>query len=84
MHDGLLGRIKPGQLYPELDEVLFGMEEGSLSGVIRSPMGLHLLLCEKIHQAGRVAFDEVKESLQAQLEKKKRTRLLREWLQQAA
>lgn len=83
MHGGLLGRIKPGQLYPELDEQLFDMEEGELRGIIESPVGLHLLLCEQIHAAERRTFDEVKEKLREHLEKKKRKRLLHEWLQRS-
>ena len=84
MQEGLLGRIKPGQLYPELDETLFGMEEGELSEIIESPVGLHLLLCEQIHRAERRSFYEVKEKLREHLEKKKRKRLLHEWLQQSS
>lgn len=82
MQEGLLGRIKPNQLYPELDTCLFEMEEGELSDVIESPVGLHLLLCEQIHAAERRSFDEVKERLRDHLEKKKRKRLLHEWLKQ--
>ncbi len=83
MQEGLLGRIKPGQLYPELDEALFGMEEGELSEIIESPVGLHLLLCEEIHAAVRRRFGEVKDKLREHLEKKKRKHLLQEWLRQS-
>lgn len=81
MQDGLLGRIKPGQLYPELDKTLFQMEEGALSGVVESPVGLHLLLCERIHPAEHRTFEQVKEKLREHLEKKKRKHILNEWLQ---
>ena len=82
MQGGVLGRVKPGQLYPELDKVLFEMDEGELSEVIESPIGLHLLLCEEIHCAERRRYDEVKEKLREHLEKKKRKRVLHDWLQQ--
>jgi peptidyl-prolyl cis-trans isomerase C len=82
MHEGLLGRIKPGQLYPELDSVLFRMEEGGLSTVLESPVGMHLLLCETIHPAERLPFEQVKEKLREHLEMKKRKCLLQDWLQQ--
>lgn len=81
MHEGLLGRIKPGQLYPELDSELFQMEEGELSPVLESPVGMHLLYCETIHPKERLPFDQVKEKLQNHLEMKKRKRTLQEWLQ---
>jgi len=84
MHEGLLGRIKPGQLYPELDSALFQMEEGELSAVLESPVGMHLLVCETIHPAERLPFAQVSDKLRERLEMKKRKRLLQEWLQQGA
>ena len=84
MQEGLLGRIKPGQLYPELDKALFEMEEGELSEIIESPVGLHLLWCEQIHAAERRCFSELKDKLRDHLEKKKRKRLLQEWLRQTS
>jgi parvulin-like peptidyl-prolyl isomerase len=48
MKDGLLGDIHQGVLYPELDTVLFSMQEGSVSEVIETELGFHVLMCEKI------------------------------------
>jgi nitrogen fixation protein NifM len=48
MQDGLLGVVKRGTLYPELDAALFSLEEGEVSEVIESEIGFHILLCEKI------------------------------------
>jgi peptidylprolyl isomerase/peptidyl-prolyl cis-trans isomerase C len=84
MHEGLLGRIKPGQLYTELDQALFEMEEGECSDLIETEVGLHILKCDQVHQAGRIPFEEVREKLRSHLEQKKRKRLLQEWLHQAA
>lgn len=81
MHDGLLGRIKSGQLYPELDQCLFRMEEGEISELLESPMGIHILLCETIHPAERLSFDQVRDKLRDHLETKKRKQLLQDWLQ---
>lgn len=84
MHDGLLGRVKQGQLFPELDTKLFSMQEGEISSPVETEVGMHLLLCETVHAAGRIPFDEVREKLKQHLEQRKRKRLLNEWLQQAA
>lgn len=84
MHEGLLGRIKSGQLYPELDQCLFRMEEGEISELLESPMGIHILLCETIHPAERLSFDQVRDKLRDHLESKKRKQLLQDWLQQKA
>lgn len=48
MQDGLLGDIKRGTLYPELDVELFSLPEGGVSEVVETEIGFHLLLCEKI------------------------------------
>lgn len=84
MHEGLLGRIKPGQLYEELDTELFQMEEGQLSDILESPVGMHLLLCETVHNAERLPFSQVKEKLREHLEMKKRKNLMKKWLSQDA
>lgn len=83
MHEGLLGRVKPGQLYPQLDQALFAMEEGEISDIIETEVGLHILLCDAIHPAGHLSFAEVREKLAAHLEQKKRKRLLQDWLRDA-
>jgi len=80
MHEGLLGRIKPGQLYEALDSALFRMTEGEVSAPIETEVGHHLLLCETIHPAGRMSFDDVKLKLREHLEQKKRKHVLKEWL----
>ncbi|MGM0594422.1 MAG: nitrogen fixation protein NifM [Pseudomonadota bacterium] len=82
MHGGLLGRVRPGQLYPELDATLFAMEEGECSAVVRTEVGLHILYCETVHPAQRLGFDGVREKLREHLSAKKRQRALKQWLQQ--
>lgn len=82
LHGGVLERIKPGQLYPELDRQLFAMEEGEISKPLRSEVGWHILLCETIHPAQQLPFTEVREKLQQYLSDKKRRHHLKRWLQQ--
>jgi peptidyl-prolyl cis-trans isomerase C len=40
MEDGRLGTLARGRLYPELDAVLFSLDEGSTGGPVESAMGL--------------------------------------------
>ena len=84
MHEGRLGRIKPGQLFPALEKVLFALEEGALSAITESPVGLHLLWCEAIHPAETLPFTQVRDKLRDHLEQNARKRHLKRWLQQAA
>ena len=80
MKEGVIGRVKPGQLYPQLDTVLFAMEEGDVSEIIESEVGLHILYCEVIHPVETLSFDKVKEKIYALLEGKKRAKVLKDSL----
>ncbi len=80
MEGGKLGEVKVGQLYPELDAVLFGMEEGEISSIIESEMGFHVLLCEKIKAGKCIALAKVEPKVRALLEERKRRSRQKEWL----
>lgn len=82
MHEGLLGRIKPGQLFPELERALYALPEGGLSSITESPVGLHLLWCETIHSGGTLPFEQVREKLRERLEERCRKQYLADWLRQ--
>jgi peptidyl-prolyl cis-trans isomerase C len=58
MEGGRLGEILKGQLYPQLDQALFAMAEGAISPVLESPLGFHILYCEKIKAGRRQPFSK--------------------------
>jgi peptidyl-prolyl cis-trans isomerase C len=80
MDGGTLGEVKAGQLYPELDSVLFSMEEGEISQIIESEMGFHILLCEKIKPGKRVPFTKAEPKIREILEERQRRSCQKEWL----
>lgn len=80
MREGVIGRVKAGQLYPEIDLVLFAMSEGEVSGVIESEMGFHLLYCETVHAAETLPLEKVKDKVSQLIEQKKRSALLKQKL----
>jgi peptidyl-prolyl cis-trans isomerase C len=80
MDGGTLGDVKAGQLYPELDSVLFSMEEGEISEIIESEMGFHILLCEKIKPGKRVPFAKAEPKIREILEERQRRSRQKEWL----
>jgi peptidyl-prolyl cis-trans isomerase C len=80
MDGGKLGEVKAGQLYLELDAVLFSMEEGHISSIIESEMGLHILLCEKIKPGKRITFTEVETKIRSTLEERQRRSCQKAWL----
>lgn len=80
MQQGQLGRVHPGQLYPELDTALFAMHEGEIAGPIETEIGFHLLYCEKIHAAGELDYAQVAEHIRAHLQQAHARRHQRAWL----
>lgn len=81
LQGGLLGEVKRGQLFPSLDTVLFSLPAGSCSEITESPMGFHILLCERIHQAGLAPLQEILPRLQEQLNQRQKRILQRKWLE---
>lgn len=80
MEGGSLGEVQRGQLYPELDAELFNMQAGHLSLIVESEIGFHVLLCEKIKPAKRVAFSKVAPKIRQILEDRQRRNCQKEWL----
>jgi peptidyl-prolyl cis-trans isomerase C len=80
MEGGQLGTLNRGQLYPALDAALFELEAGQLSGVLESELGFHLLLCEAIHPAKTLPFEQVRARIHQALEQRRRKEQQRQWL----
>ena len=72
MDGGKLGEVKRGTLYAELDAQLFAMQEGEISPIIESEIGLHILLCEKIKPAKRTPFSKAAPKIREVLEERRR------------
>lgn len=80
MEDGKLGEITRGQLYVELDAVLFGMDENQISSIVESEIGFHILLCEKIRPAKRMPLSKVAPRIRELLEQRHRRNCQKAWL----
>jgi nitrogen fixation protein NifM len=80
LQGGLLGEVKRGQLYPELDDALFRLPEGSLSPILHSPMGYHLVLCEAVQGEKTLALAQVRERIREQLEQRRRRVCQQAWI----
>lgn len=80
LNSGLLGNIPKGELYPELDDVLFSMKEGEISDIIESPTGLHLLYCKSISNAGPVSIKIAEPKIREHLIAKRRRMCQKSWL----
>ena len=80
MEGGRIGKIKHGMLYPQLDTVAFAMACGTISDVVQSELGFHLLWCEAVADGGEVPLEEVSGKIRDVLVERKRKVFLREWL----
>lgn len=80
MQEGRLGTLPRGQLYPELDAVLFSLEPGQISAVVESEIGFHLLLCESVEPATTVTFEQAREKIHAVLDTRRRRDCQKTWI----
>lgn len=80
MNGGLLGRVPRGQLFPELDAVLFSMKAGKISKPIESELGFHLLYCETIHDSGPVSLKEARPKIVQHLQERARRMCQKAWI----
>jgi len=77
---GKLGVVKRGQLYAELEPAAFALDEGEVSAVLESPIGLHLVRCDEILDSGLLSFAEVADKIIERLSDKRRKDAQRAWI----
>lgn len=66
---GDLGWIVHGQTVPEFESAAFSLKPGQVSGLIKTVYGIHIIKVEDKQVAHLQSFDEVKDSIRADLEK---------------
>jgi peptidyl-prolyl cis-trans isomerase C len=82
LEDGRLGEAIRGQLYPELDELLFRLQAGQMGGPVESELGFHLVYCERIRPARTLPFSKVREQIRALLEERRARDCQKAWIAQ--
>ncbi len=80
MDGGKLGTVKRQQLYAELEPAAFALDEGEISAVLESPIGLHLLRCDEIFPSGMLPFAEACPRIVERLTDKRRREAQRAWI----
>lgn len=66
---GELGWLVHGQTVPEFDSTAFSLKPGEVSGLVKTVYGIHILKVEDKQVAHLQSFDEVKDSIRAEIEK---------------
>jgi peptidyl-prolyl cis-trans isomerase C len=78
---GSLGRVKRGQLVPEFEKAAFALEEeGSISDVVPTRYGLHIIKLHERTPAEPKPFDEVRDPIVEKLREEHRREVLQAWL----
>ena len=80
MNGGLLGTLKRGQLFSELEPVAFALPLGELSGIVESPMGFHILYCVAIEDASVLPLKAVHEKIRTHLTDWRRQSAQKAWI----
>ena len=80
LRDGFLGNIPKGELYPELEKVMFNLKENEISEIVESPIGLHLLYCKSISNAGAVTMKMAEPKIREHMLEKRRRMCKKNWL----
>jgi parvulin-like peptidyl-prolyl isomerase len=78
---GDLGFFTKGEMIPMLEEVVFKLEMGRVSGVIQSTQGLHLLKVTDRKSGSVLPFEEAKQQVMADYYQQEVAKLYAKWLQ---
>jgi peptidyl-prolyl cis-trans isomerase SurA len=79
---GDLGYFHKGELAQEIDQAVFGLNEGSVTPIIKSSLGFHLFKIQELKESGRQPFEKVKKEIEDQLLGDKREGLRKKWLEE--
>jgi peptidyl-prolyl cis-trans isomerase C len=79
---GDLGYLAKGNMIPELEEIVFDMKAGDVTGVIKSDFGYHVFKLVDVREAAvSVGLDDVREQIMSSLMLEKRKTAYREFLE---
>lgn len=73
---GDLGWIERGQLDPKLEEVVFTIPPGIMSGIVGTPSGYHIVLVDDKKPAGAKPFEEVRRDIREFLLAQKQSEIM--------
>ena len=64
---GALGEFTHGQMVPEFDQAAFAMNEGEVSGPVKTQFGYHLIKVTAKKEAAEMPFEQIKAQLKQQV-----------------
>jgi parvulin-like peptidyl-prolyl isomerase len=79
---GDIGFVKRGQMLKEIEDVVFELEPGQLSDVIKTQLGCHIFRVEEKRPATIKGLNEVRDSIEKRLFLEKGKKRYREWIEE--
>jgi peptidyl-prolyl cis-trans isomerase C len=76
---GDLGSFAMGEMPAEFN-VVFGLPEGGISGIVKSPYGYHLFKLEKKQSAGKISLKKAWKGISTKLRREKEDARYKKWL----
>ena len=64
---GDLGNFTRGQMVPEFEEAVFNMNNGEVSGPVKTQFGYHLIKLENLQPSKESEYEEVKNEIEKSL-----------------
>jgi parvulin-like peptidyl-prolyl isomerase len=81
---GLMGYIKPGDMMPQLEEIIFKLKDQETSGIVQSSLGYHLFKVEERKLSRNKELSEVRQEIEEFLYREKANQKLKGWIDSLA
>ncbi len=78
---GLMGFVRRGDLMPEIENVIFGMQAGEVSGIIRSSAGFHFFRLEERRESKTLGLTESRRFIEEAIYREKAREKMKGWLE---
>ena len=77
---GALGSVKKGEVFPELEQLIFSTAKGETSKPTRTRVGFHVIHVDEVKPGTVITLDRVSGKIYDKLFKEKFTKRRREWI----
>lgn len=77
---GDLGILEKGKMVAEFEEAVFALKNGEVSGIVKTPYGLHIIKAQKVYPGNTIPFDDVKNNIERLLKAEKGKEGYKKWI----
>jgi len=81
---GIMGYVKKGDLLPQIEDIVFKLNEGQTSGIIQSQLGYHIFKLEEKKVLRSKELSEVRQEIEEYLYREKANEKLKGWIDSLA